>query len=447
MDALLATLDDVLLHFLVQLQDMLRDLRTVCGLDKPAGAPASAPLPTAGPPGALPGNAAASAKGEGGRGGGGGYGDRMSDANFYDDDDDLLGGERGDGGAAGGEEEEWALVQGALELLAVSESLAGRSAVFEASLRAALARLATTLLPAVMQISGVEGPAALEGGGLVSTDSGKNWRMGSPSALRKLGSSLLGGPGAAPAALAASWDSAVLRLAEAPEKMQRLSSLLEQTRDPRFHCLPRTALRIATFRDAVAALVYDVLLSKVRRSLAGVAQKPVWAAEAEENVFDLPSFSALPEGYITTVGEYLLQLPQQLEPLSEASSSAFPSSGNYGEETGDEDPQGSGMLLFATEWLFKVAEGAAALYIEQLRAIPKLSERGTSQLVADVEYLTNVLSALSVASPPALATFQLCLSVPREGLKELIAQEAGPGGALDPPTARAVAKMRDVALD
>jgi hypothetical protein len=62
----------------------------------------------------------------------------------------------------------------------------------------------------------------------------------------------------------------------------------------------------------------------------------------EQGGLPLPSFSAYPQSYVTSVGEYLLTLPQQLEPLAE---------GISGGETGNDEAQ-----FFATEWIFKVSD-------------------------------------------------------------------------------------------
>lgn len=121
------------------------------------------------------------------------------------------------------------------------------------------------------------------------------------------------------------------------------SSIDTQSKDPRFHALPLTSQRVALFSDTVNELVYDVLISKVRQRLADVARMPVWSSVEEHSTLPLPSFSAYPQAYVTSVGEYLLTLPQQLEPLAENVS------GGNGSETGNEEAQ-----LFATEWVFKV---------------------------------------------------------------------------------------------
>ena len=116
-----------------------------------------------------------------------------------------------------------------------------------------------------------------------------------------------------------------------------------QSKDPRFHALPLTSQRVAAFSDTVNELVYDVLISKVRQRLSEVARLPIWSSVEEQGGLPLPSFSAYPQAYVTSVGEYLLTLPQQLEPLAE---------GISGNEAGNDEAQ-----FFATEWIFKVIYG------------------------------------------------------------------------------------------
>lgn len=113
-----------------------------------------------------------------------------------------------------------------------------------------------------------------------------------------------------------------------------------QSKDPRFHALPLASQRVAAFADTVNDLVYDVLISKVRQRLSDVARLPIWSSVEEQSAHPMPTFSAYPQAYVTSVGEYLLTLPQQLEPLAEGISSS---------ESAAEEAQ-----LFATEWMFKV---------------------------------------------------------------------------------------------
>ncbi|XVF08464.1 hypothetical protein REPUB_Repub07fG0005500 [Reevesia pubescens] len=356
-DELILALDDIMLHYISTLQDTLKSLRAVCGvdhkdmgLDKTEGAQSSRKV------------------------------DSISN------------------------EEEWSIVQGALQILTVADCLTSRSSVFEASLRATLARLSTSLSVSVFGSS-------LDQNHLhVTNDDGNE----EPS---------LGGR--------AALDVAAVRLVDVPEKARKLFNLLDQSKDPRFHALPFASQRVTAFAETVNELVYDVLISKVRQRLSDVSRLPIWSAVEEQSAFPLPTFSAYPQSYVTSVGEYLLTLPQQLEPLAEGISNS--------------DANNDEAQFFATEWMFKVAECATALYMEQLRGIQYITDRGVQQLSVDIEYLSNVLSALSMPTPPVLATFQTCLGTPRDQLKDLLKSDSG--NQLDLPTANLVCKIRRVNLD
>ncbi|XP_072995100.1 conserved oligomeric Golgi complex subunit 7 [Typha latifolia] len=355
-DELMLALDDIMLQYISNLQDTLKSLRTVCGVDND-GAKKDAGL------------------------------DRKEGARLMD---------------VVSEEEEWSIVQGALQILTVADCLTGRTSVFEASLRATLARIGTSLSFSVFGSS-------LDKSHAVTTDENVEMSLAGRAAL----------------------DVAALRLTDVPEKAKKLFNLLEQSKDPRFHALPLTSQRVAAFSDTVNELVYDVLLSKVRQRLSDVARSPIWSSVEEPSSLPLPSFSAYPQTYVTSVGEYLLTLPQQLEPLVE---------GISGNETSNEEAQ-----FFATEWMFKVAEGATALFMEQLRGIHFITDRGAQQLSADIEYLSNVLSALSMPIPQFLSTFHTCLSTPRDQIRDLLRTDWGK--QLDLPTAHLVCKIRRITLD
>ncbi|KAI5075080.1 hypothetical protein GOP47_0009156 [Adiantum capillus-veneris] len=312
------------------------------------------------------------------------------------------------------DEEEWAIVQGVLQILAVAESLSSRTSVFEATLCATLKRLGerlrlSTLLANINQATAFNGECSAAVG---------LFTRGSGASL--------------------SFDMAVLRLFDKPDKARRLNTLLEQANDTGFHALAQTSGRVALFIDLVNDLVYDVLIAKVRARLNNVALLPVWGAEKEENAFDLPSFSAYASPHVTSMGEYLLTLPQQLEPIMIGGGGSGQTSDIAGDSINDSQ-------FFATEWMFKVAEGATSLYTDQLRGIQFLSDRGAQQLSADIDYLSKVLSALSMQVPLVLATFQACLQVPKEKLAEFVKLDSSK--YLDSATAKLICKMRRISAD
>ncbi|KAK4796133.1 hypothetical protein SAY86_028459 [Trapa natans] len=362
-DELILSLDEIMLQYIAALQETLKSLRAVCGVDLvDAGSKKETGLD----------------KREGTQN------SRRAD---------LI-----------SNEEEWSIVQGALQILTVADCLTSRSSVFEATLRATIARLSTKL-------------------SLLAFGLGLD-----PNQLHVVGDD---GNEELSSARRAALDVAAVRLMDVPEKARKLFNLLDQSKDPRFHALPYASQRVAAFTDTVNELVYDVLISKVRQRLSDVSRLPIWSAVEEQSTFPLPTFSTYPQAYVTSVAEYLLTLPQQLEPLAEGIAS---NDGN------NDDAQ-----FFATEWMFKVAEGATALFVEQLRGIQYLTDRGAQQLAADIDYLTNVLSALSMPIPPVLSTFQACFSTPRDQLRDLLKSDSGEH--LDPLTANLACKMRRVSLD
>ncbi|EER90199.1 hypothetical protein BDA96_10G288800 [Sorghum bicolor] len=354
-DELVLALDDVMLQYISNLQETLKSLRIVCGLDSDA---------------------------------------LKKDAGLEKKEVQRL--------VDVSEEEEWSIVQGALQILTVADCLTSRTSVFEASLRATLARIGTNFSVSGFGSSLDKSPAA-------AIDENADLPLAGRAAL----------------------DIAAIRLSDLPDKSKKLLTVLEQSKDPRFHALPLTSQRVAAFSDTVNELVYDVLISKVRQRLSEVARLPIWSSVEEQGGLPLPSFSAYPQAYVTSVGEYLLTLPQQLEPLAE---------GISGNEAGNDEAQ-----FFATEWIFKVAEGATALFMEQLRGIHYITDRGSQQLAADIEYLNNVLSALSMPIPPFLSTFHACVSTPRDQVRDLIKSDGG--SQLDLPTAHLVCKIRRITLD
>ncbi|EEF51555.1 conserved hypothetical protein [Ricinus communis] len=361
-DELILALDDIMLQYISILQETLKSLRAVCGVDNVSDPKKDVSLE----------------KKEGSQ--------NVRKADSVSN------------------EEEWSIVQGALQILTVADCLTSRSSVFEASLRATLARLSTSLSLSVFGSSLDQNQAHM-----ASNDGNGEPSLGGRAAL----------------------DVAAVRLVDVPEKARKLFNLLDQSKDPRFHALPLASQRVAAFADTVNELVYDVLISKVRLRLNDVSRLPIWSSVEEQSAFPLPIFSAYPQSYVTSVGEYLLTLPQQLEPLAEGISNS--------------DANNDEAQFFATEWMFKVAEGASALYMEQLRGIQYITDRGAQQLSVDIEYLSNVLSALSMPIPPILATFHTCLSTPRDQLKYLVKSDAG--NQLDLPTANLVCKIRRVSLD
>lgn len=160
-DELILALDDVMLQYISTLQDNLKSLRAVCGLDADA----------------------VGSKKE--------MGSDRRDSNSRKVD--FM-----------SNEEEWSFVQGALQILTVADCLTSRSSVFEASLKATLARLSTNLSFSVF---------------------GSSLDQNQSHAANDDGSAQVAVTGRA------ALDVAAVRLVGVPEKARKLLNLLEQVLD------------------------------------------------------------------------------------------------------------------------------------------------------------------------------------------------------------------------
>ena len=101
--------------------------------------------------------------------------------------------------------------------------------------------------------------------------------------------------------------------------------------------------------------------------------------------------------------------------------------------------------FYASEWVLKVANGAASLITEALLGIERLSPSGTQQLAADLEYIINVLSALSVTIDPKLQSLQLVVCTPAEQLSTQIANAEE--GSVDVKTVELVKRMCSLSVN
>lgn len=170
-DELVLALDDVMLQYISTLQETLKSLRTVCGVD------------------------------------------HASDSVGLKKE---IGSDKKDGSTARkvdliSNEEEWSIVQGALQILTVSDCLTSRSSVFEASLRATLARLSTNLSVSVFGSSVDQKQSHVAG-----EDGNEELSLGGRAAL----------------------DMATVRLLDVREKARKLFNLLNQVEETNRFTIP-----------------------------------------------------------------------------------------------------------------------------------------------------------------------------------------------------------------
>ncbi|CAI9107745.1 OLC1v1007180C1 [Oldenlandia corymbosa var. corymbosa] len=228
---------------------------------------------------------------------------------------------------------------------------------------------------------------------------------------------------------------AFLRLVGLPDKARKVFNLLEREDYYAYEVLPLTPTRVEAFSDAVNELVYEVLTSQVEQQFKGLSRLPVWTSSTVDD--DDEASAVFPQPYATNVGEYLVTLSQKIDGVSEGIRNGI-----------DPDADDANWLArkaekLATKWKSKVEKAAVALYMEQLRGIEYLTDRGAHQLSVDIEYLNDVLDNMSKWTHSVLIRLYHCLTDPRDELEDTVKILS----EHDLPTANRVSKLMRLCLD
>ena len=192
------------------------------------------------------------------------------------------------------------------------------------------------------------------------------------------------------------------------------------------------------------SFVFDLCYAIPKYHLKKMPSMSIWREASSSDDY---SYGALPQQYITYVGEHLLALVQALEPFAEDKESlemvketmsnlrevsinewrdlsiacgvmatdsliknlldpdrmglflsdTVKSDGDDPEYEEDQDPS---VTEFCNPWLDAVGISVAGGLLESVLKIPSLSPKGVEQLKADLNYLINVFSALGLKGHP-----------------------------------------------
>uniref|UniRef100_K3WFF3 Conserved oligomeric Golgi complex subunit 7 n=1 Tax=Globisporangium ultimum (strain ATCC 200006 / CBS 805.95 / DAOM BR144) TaxID=431595 RepID=K3WFF3_GLOUD len=218
------------------------------------------------------------------------------------------------------------------------------------------------------------------------------------------------------------------------------SSLLEAATSMNAVLFADAQMALREWIREVQLLTFDTVFLPIARLLEHVPKNENWTKTTDASLGDLPSFSTLPQEYITMVADLLLSLLPQLEQFAESSSLQKASTASYGLETVcvvsqwqrlgailslSEHEMASCVSTFAAPtatqqgldamdpsttandfvdlWTSAVASGTLATLLCAICAIPSLSDRGAKQLSADLGYFHNVLSAVGGGDMPTNA--------------------------------------------
>lgn len=157
-----------------------------------------------------------------------------------------------------------------------------------------------------------------------------------------------------------------------------------------------------------------MIFAPIFTQLLLVQKAPAWSSDVNKVTHlstDLPDYSFAPQEYITQVGQYLMTLPQHLEPfllrdnpsLTQALKAADPQCAQGSTETGF-----TGILLET------IAKGTCQMFQDQTLGICQLSSVACKQLATDIDYLGNVLEELGLPLSENLQHMSLLLRLSPE---------------------------------
>lgn len=187
--------------------------------------------------------------------------------------------------------------------------------------------------------------------------------------------------------------------------------------------------------DVTHRVAYNAMFAGIRQRFQAFEKEASWG---DADIIgggneSMAGFSSSPLSYATDIADYMMTVPQQLEPYVPAegeediysipssvfvfsakststtkdmkkeacdNSSSFDTSpdddtaspGNAFETSADD----GACLSFAGMWIGAVAVGTMELYVEKMLSLSRLSKCGAQQLATDAEYICNVLAALGV---------------------------------------------------
>uniref|UniRef100_T1IJ20 Conserved oligomeric Golgi complex subunit 7 n=1 Tax=Strigamia maritima TaxID=126957 RepID=T1IJ20_STRMM len=162
--------------------------------------------------------------------------------------------------------------------------------------------------------------------------------------------------------------------------------------------------------DQTLQSTFNLLFSQIKIYLSELPEMTIWKAEGNALESELPTFSISPLEYITQIGQYLMTVPQHIEPFTmqdnpglktvfDVAKFPYATQQAYSEQLAD-------YLLGC------IAQGTMEIYLETILEIKELTIHSTKQLATDIDYLCNVLDDLDLKPLDSLQVLLSLLKIP-----------------------------------
>lgn len=167
-------------------------------------------------------------------------------------------------------------------------------------------------------------------------------------------------------------------------------------------------------QSAVEAAL-STIMAPVSSQLATIPDLPAWTSRPGTSAHLSSSFS--PQEYITQIGQYLMTLPQHLEPLLVNHSPAL----NRALQEANTAPTcNTGRIVSESEisaadfLINSVGQNTCKLYTDAVLKIPDITASMVTQLTTDIDYVCNILEDLGVNSCEPLDQLNSLLKAPAD---------------------------------
>ncbi|KAJ8961428.1 hypothetical protein NQ318_014675 [Aromia moschata] len=159
---------------------------------------------------------------------------------------------------------------------------------------------------------------------------------------------------------------------------------------------------------------YQVVFAPISKHLEVVQSPQTWAQYTNSTLHnsDLPDYSFTPQEYITQIGQYLMTLPQHLEPFLFRDNPSLACALKAVDIEYNNAADGEDAL--ASVFLKVVARGTCQVFCERIMSICELSQPASRQLAHDINYLNNILEELGMSLTENLQQLSLLLKIPSD---------------------------------
>ncbi|EDW84346.1 uncharacterized protein Dwil_GK14089 [Drosophila willistoni] len=194
---------------------------------------------------------------------------------------------------------------------------------------------------------------------------------------------------------------------------------------------PQIYATLKTHLTETHEITLSVLLQPIEVHLSQIRPPAVDGNNMASSGIDMPSFSFAPQESITQIGQYLLTLPQHLEPLLLSPSPLLKQALELC------NIKYTQAIPCADVLLSLVVEQCCLLYQAQILQIKSLPSSAATQLSVDIEYLSSVLEELGLSINQQLSQI---LTLLKAAPDQYLALSAG----CEPRLVTAIRQMRNI---